>query len=217
MYITEKRLQKIRSVLEKRQKDLQIFTDNVKNQHNFSAILRTCDAVGVLYLYYRFLGTGELINEEITMGSHKWVIHEEIKDIDTFFNRKKEEGFQILATYLSEDSIDFRDVDYTKPTLIVVGNEVQGVSEEVLKYADRQIIIPMYGMAQSLNVSVATGVILYEAQRQRSLKGMYDKPSLSQDEIEKIIKKWSTEEVIKQKKKESAMYRFLQRQKEKKG
>ncbi len=205
MFITEKRLEKIKKVLQKRQKDLQVFTDNVKNQHNFSAILRTCDATGVLYLYYRFLGQGNLINEEITMGSHKWVIHQEIENLEKFFKQKKEEGFQILATYLSEDSVDFRSIDYTKPTLIVVGNEIQGVSEEVLKYADKQIIIPMYGMAQSLNVSVATAVILYEAQRQRAKKGMYDKPSLSEEEIDKIIQKWSTEDVIKYKMQESAI------------
>jgi tRNA (guanosine-2'-O-)-methyltransferase len=209
MFITEERLKKIISVLKKRQKDLQVFTDNVKNQHNFSAILRTCDAVGVLYLYYRFLGQGELINEEITMGSHKWVLHKEVKDIDMFFKEKKKNGFQIVATYLSKDSIDFRDIDYTKPTLIVVGNEVQGVSREVLKYADKQIIIPMYGMAQSLNVSVATGVILYEAQRQRALKGMYEKSSLDEEEIKNIVKKWSTVDVINQKKKESAFRRIL--------
>ena len=209
MFITEERLKKIISVLKKRQKDLQVFTDNVKNQHNFSAILRTCDAVGVLYLYYRFLGQGELINEEITMGSHKWVLHKEVKDVDSFFKEKKENGFQIVATYLSKESIDFRDVDYTKPTLIVVGNEVQGVSREVLKYADKQIIIPMYGMAQSLNVSVATGVILYEAQRQRALKGMYEKSSLNEEEINNIVKKWSTVDVINHKKKESAFRRIL--------
>ena len=205
MLITEKRLKKIKNILEKRQKDLQVFTDNVKNQHNFSAILRTCDAVGVLYLYYRFLGQGELINEEITMGSHKWVIHKEITDIGKFFKEKKSQGFQIVATYLSEDSVNFRKVDYTKPTLIVVGNEVHGVSEEVLEYADTKIIIPMYGMAQSLNVSVATGVILYEAQRQREEKGMYSRKSLTDEEINRIINKWSYEDVIKYKKQESAV------------
>ncbi|WP_457626033.1 TrmH family RNA methyltransferase [Persephonella sp.] len=205
MFITEKRAEKIRKVLQKRQKDLQVFVDNVTNQHNFSAILRTSDAVGVLYLYYRYLGEGDLINEEITMGSHKWVIHQEIKNIDDFFKKKKEEGFQVVATYLSEGSVHFREIDYTKPTVIVVGNELQGVSEEVLKHADSKIVIPMYGMAQSLNVSVATGVILYEAQRQREEKGMYKKPTLSEKEIEHILHRWSTEELIKYKMKESAI------------
>ena len=205
MFITEKRARKIKAVLEKRQKDLQVFSDNVTNQHNFSAIMRTCDAVGVLYLYYRYLGNEEIINEEITMGSHKWIIHEEIKDIDSFFQKKKNEGFQIVVTHLSKDSIHFREIDYTKPTLIVVGNEINGVSEEVLKYADQKIIIPMYGMAQSLNVSVATGVILYEAQRQREEKGMYEKPTLTPEEIESILNRWATQDLVKHKMKESAV------------
>ncbi|WP_457627159.1 TrmH family RNA methyltransferase [Persephonella sp.] len=205
MYITEKRLKRMKDVLSKRQKDLQVFSDNITNPHNFSALLRTCDAVGVLNLYYRYLGEGELINEEITMGSHKWVFYQEVEDIDKFFKSKKEEGFQIVATYLSEDSIHFRQIDYTRPTLVVVGNEIHGVSGEVLKYADQQIIIPMYGMAQSLNVSVATGVILYEAQRQREEKGMYTRPSLTEEEMERIIKKWATEDLIKHKMKESAI------------
>jgi len=208
MFITEERLKRIKEVLLKRQKNLQLFSDNITNPHNFSAILRTCDAVGVMNLYYRYLGDGDIINEEITMGSHKWVFYQEVKDIDGFFSLKKKEGFQIVATYLSEGSVHFRKIDYTLPTLIVVGNEIQGVSEEVLKYADYKIVIPMYGMAQSLNVSVATGVILYEAQRQRERDGMYDRPSLSDKEIESIIKKWGTEDLIKYKKEESAIRHF---------
>ena len=198
--ITENRLNKMKKILKKRQKDLQVFVENVKNQHNFSAIVRTSDAVGVLNLYYTYEGKGDLINESITMGSHKWVLMEEIKDIEKFFTEKKKEGFQILATHLSKKSIHFRKIDYTKPTLIVMGNELKGVSDEILKYTDENIIIPMYGMAQSLNVSVATAVILYEAQRQREIKGMYDKPQLTDDEIEKIIKRWAIEDVIKYKK-----------------
>ncbi len=211
MFTTKKRAEKIRKILTKRQKDLQVFSDNVTNPHNFSAILRTSDAVGVLYLYYRYSGNEEIINEEITMGSHKWIIHQKIPDekIEEFFHLKKKDGFQIVATSLSEDSIHFRKIDYTKPTIIIVGHELKGVSDEVLRFADRKIIIPMYGMAQSLNVSVATGVILYEAQRQREEKGMYERPSLTEEEIEKILEKWTTEDVIKDKMDKSAFKHFL--------
>ena len=197
--ITEERLKKIKNILNKKQKDLQVFVEDVKNQHNFSAIIRTCDAVGVLKLYYTFSGIGGLINESITMGSHKWLLLEEVKDVESFLLRKKEEGFQILTTHLSEKSVHFREIDYTKPSLIVMGNELKGVSEKVLQYADKNIIIPMYGMAQSLNVSVATAVILYEAQRQRELKGMYKKPQLTDEEMEEIIRKWAIDDVIKNK------------------
>ena len=199
--ITENRLEKIKKVLSKKQKDLQVFVENIKNQHNFSAIIRTCDAVGVLNLYYSYEGNANLINESITMGSHKWVLLEKVNNIEEFLLKKKKEGFQILATHLSADSIHFRKIDYTKPTLIIMGNEIAGVSEEVLKYADKNIIIPMYGMAQSLNVSVATAVILYEAQRQREEKGLYNNPQLSLEEMEKIIKKWAIDDVIKYKSK----------------
>ena len=190
-------------VLNKRQKDLILFVDDVKNEHNFSAIIRTCDAVGVLYLYYYYSLKREIpINEGITMGAHKWVLLEKVNHKVEVLKELKKKGFQIVSTYLSEKSIDFRSVDYTKPTVIVVGNEMSGVSEEIVDISDYQIIIPMYGMVQSLNVSVATGVILYEAQRQREKAGLYDKPSLSEEEKEEILKKWAFEDVIKQKKPE---------------
>ena len=94
------------------------------------------------------------------------------------------------------NSVHFRSVDYTKPTVIVVGNELEGVSEEVGKVADVNVVIPMYGMAQSLNVSVATAVLLYEAERQRSQRGLYEKPQLTLEEIKAILKKWAYEDVI---------------------
>ncbi|NPA33294.1 MAG: tRNA (guanine-N2)-dimethyltransferase, partial [Aquificae bacterium] len=112
----------------------------------------------------------------------------------------KRAGFQIVATWLGEDSVDFRSVDYTEPTVLLIGNEREGVSPELLELADKKVVIPMFGMAQSLNVSVATGIILYEAQRQRQEKGMYDKPSLSREEMEEILKKWAYEDVIKERK-----------------
>ena len=199
--VLERRLKRLRGVLERRQKDLIVFADNVKNEHNFSAIVRTCDAVGVLYLYYfHEEGKNAKINEGITQGAHKWLFIERVEDKLSKLKEFKEKGFQIIATWISEDSVDFRSVDYTKPTVIVVGNELQGVSPEVAEFADRRIIIPMFGMVQSLNVSVATGVILYEAQRQRFEKGMYDKPSLSEEEINRILEKWAYEDIIRERK-----------------
>ncbi len=204
MYLVqEKRLKRMVDVLNKRQKDLILFVDDVKNEHNFSAIIRTCDAVGILYLYYYYSLNREIpINEGITMGAHKWVLLEKVNHKVEVLEELKNKGFQIVSTFLSEKSIDFRSVDYTKPTVIVVGNEMSGVSEEIVDISDYQIIIPMYGMVQSLNVSVATGVILYEAQRQRKKAGMYEKPSLSEEEREEILRKWAFEDVIKQKKPE---------------
>ncbi len=87
----------------------------------------------------------------------------------------KASGMQILATHLSDSSVDFRSIDYTKPTAILVGQEKHGIGEEALALADHHIVIPMVGMVQSLNVSVAAAAILYEAQRQRELAGCYQR------------------------------------------
>ena len=197
-YLVEpQRLRKLIEILLRRQKDLIVFSENVKNEHNFSAIIRTCDAVGVLNIYYTYEGNKtKIYNEHITMGSHKWVFLHKVDDAVKTLRELKEKGFQVVATRLVGNSVHFREVDYTKPTVIVVGNELEGVSEEVAKEADFNVVIPMYGMAQSLNVSVATAVLLYEAERQRAAKGFYEKPQLSIDEIKAILKKWAYEDVI---------------------
>ncbi len=194
--VTEERLNKMKKILETRQDTLRVFMDYVYSPHNLSAIVRTCDAVNVGKLYYRHQKKVRL-NNDITMGAHKWIFHEYIEDIEKFYQDIKNQGYQVVVTLLDEDTIDFREVDYTKPTLIVLGNEVDGASEVSIKYADKKVIIPMYGMSQSLNVSVANAVILYEAQRQREAKGMYNKPQLPQEIIEKTLKKWAYDDIIK--------------------
>ncbi|NPB05454.1 MAG: tRNA (guanine-N2)-dimethyltransferase [Aquificae bacterium] len=195
--VEPQRLRRLVEVLLRRQKDLVLFSENVKNEHNFSAIIRTCDAVGVLNVYYTYEGNKQKIyNEHITMGSHKWVFLHRVQSAVETLRRFKEKGFQVVATRLVGRSVHFREVDYTKPTVVVVGNELEGVSEEVAELADHNVVIPMYGMAQSLNVSVATAVILYEAERQRSAKGLYDRPQLSLEEIKRILRKWAYEDVI---------------------
>jgi tRNA (guanosine-2'-O-)-methyltransferase len=193
--VSEERLNKMKRILETRQDTLRVFMDYVYSTHNLSAIVRTCDAVNIGKLYYRHQKQVKL-NNQITMGAHKWIFHEYVDDIEKFYQDIKSQGYQVVVTLLDEDTVDFREVDYTKPTLIVLGNEVDGASETSIKYADKKVIIPMYGMSQSLNVSVANAVILYEAQRQRAAKGMYEKPQLPQEVIEKTLKKWAYDDLI---------------------
>jgi len=191
--VNEERLNKMKKILYSRQKDLLVFMDNVYSNHNLSAIIRTADAVNVGKVYYRH-EKNQKLNDNITMGAHNWVFNEYVEDIENFYKSMK--NYQIVVTALDDDSVDFREVDYTIPTLIVLGNELNGVSKESLKYATKKVIIPMCGMTQSLNVSVASGVILYEAQRQRSLKGMYDIKQLDDETIKKTLKKWGYDDII---------------------
>ncbi|WP_415926293.1 tRNA (guanosine(18)-2'-O)-methyltransferase TrmH [Piscirickettsia salmonis] len=170
------RLNKVKRVLAARQDNLAVLMDHVHKPHNLSAIARTCDAVGVANLHAvhpEFTDIG--IHHHTAAGSKDWVHIIRHESIDTAYQhlRTKTPNVQILATHLSDKAIDFREVDYTQPTVIVLGNELDGASTEACAGADEHIIIPMVGMVQSLNVSVAAATILFEAQRQRQLAGLY--------------------------------------------
>ncbi len=198
LLVIPERLARIKEVLSRRQPDLRLFLERVVNYHNVSAILRTADAVGVLHVHY--FHEGELpINDAITRGAHRWLILHREKEVASGLRLLKEAGFQLVGTGLFPETVDFREVDYTKPTVVIVGHELEGISETVRQEADLIVKIPMYGMVQSLNVSVATGVILYEAERQRRQKGLYDAPRLSPEEMEAIIKEWAYTRVIQEK------------------
>jgi len=189
---TDRRIKKIRSVIETRQSSLTVVFENIHDPHNVSAILRTCDAAGIpkvklIYNIERF----PKIGRKSSASAIKWVEREKYKSVDECYNSLRKEGFRIFASQVSDDSKDIYDLDFTGYTAIVLGNENRGISEEAAKLADERFIIPMYGMVQSLNVSVSAAITIYEALRQRRLKGMYDQSELSDEQIEKEFNKWS--------------------------
>jgi len=196
---TEERLSRIDDILTRKQPTLQVMLENVHNSQNLSTIIRTCDAVGVLDIFYSSKENETLrIHKTITQGAHRWTHRHRIQEGSTvkFLAQKRKEGFQVVVTHLEERAISFREVDYTKPTLIVMGNEKEGVSVEVIAQATHVIVIPMQGMVQSLNVSVATALILYEAQRQRENAGLYDTPQISLEKREAIKADWVYRDTI---------------------
>ena len=172
--MTPERFARITSLLNRRQPDLTVFMEQVHMQHNLAAIVRTADAMGINNVHATWDIDSTRISRNVASGSQKWVnihSHDNVQDAVTVM---REQGMQIIATNLSDTAIDFREVDYTKPTAILMGQEKFGISDEALALADQDVIIPMVGMCQSLNVSVASALIMYEAQRQREIAGMYD-------------------------------------------
>ncbi len=170
------RLNRMNQLLRNRQTDLTVCMESVHKSHNLAAIVRTADAVGVHEVHTVWKSEKMMVNGGTAMGSQNWVKVNRHPNIQTAISTMKNQGMQVLATNLSENAVDFREIDYTKPTAILLGQEKYGISEEALELADQHIIIPMVGMVQSLNVSVANALILYEAQRQRQLAGMYADP-----------------------------------------
>ncbi len=207
--INPERKQRIEEILSRKQPTLEVMLDNVSSSQNISAIIRSCDGVGVLNFYYSNHEDLDLrIHKTITQGTHRWMNRERVafNNRVEFLKAKQKEGFQVVATHLTEKSISFSKVDYTKPTIIIMGNEKDGVSQEVVSIADSVVIIPMRGMAQSLNVSVATALILYESGRQREEAGLYDTPQLTHKKREEIMSDWIYRDVIRHRSKGKIFY-----------
>lgn len=187
--MNSQRYARICEMLARRQPDLTVCMEQVHKPHNVSAIVRTADAVGV-HEVHAVWPDGRMRNTvSAAAGSNSWVSVKNHHTIGEAVSHLKGRGMQILATNLSAKAVDFREIDYTRPTCILMGQEKTGISREALDLADRDIIIPMIGMVQSLNVSVASALILYEAQRQRQNAGMYERSNsmLPEDEQQRLL------------------------------
>ena len=153
--MTRARYSKIVEVLNRRQPDLTVVTDAVHKGQNLSAIIRTCDAVGVMELHSvsdnAFFGA----HTGTTVGAHKWVKTSLCKTISEPLINLKNNNYQIVAADLSNNSKDYREIDFTGPTALVLGAELYGISDQAQPYIDHSISIPMMGMVESFNVSVA--------------------------------------------------------------
>ena len=173
--MSAERYARIRHVLSKRQPDLTLLLEQVHKPHNVSAVIRTADAVGVHEIHAVWEEDyDERLRDHTAAGSNNWVGIQKHDSISLAIKALKQQKMQVLVTHLDDSAVDYRDIDYTRPTAIVLGQELTGATEEAIALADKSIVIPMCGMTQSLNVSVATAVVLYEAQRQRQLNGFYD-------------------------------------------
>jgi len=180
---------KIEEVLKKRWGGLVLVVEEVKNPHNISAILRTADAAGLQHVcIIDPLGEGFHVNEAISTGAEKWLTVEKHYSAKLCFESLREKGFRIAATALEGAPTPIYQYDFTRRVAVVLGNEKRGVRKSTLEMADDRIIIPMRGMVQSLNVSVAAGIILFEAMRQRLASGLKD--PLPEEEVEELLRRW---------------------------
>lgn len=190
-HITDKRKKRIDSVLARRQKDLTLVMDNIWDPHNVSAVLRSCDAFGVadVHLYYTTSKWPEL-GKKSSASAKKWIRRTRHIDAEAMIGGIREGGAQILRTGFSATARPVQEFDFTKPTAIILSNEHNGTAPEIAELVPDEIYIPMFGMVQSFNVSVAAAIILYEASTQRQRAGMYDTPSFSDEEMELLRQEW---------------------------
>ncbi len=172
--ITERRLRRMRAVLERRQPTLAVVLENVHDRHNASAVLRSCDAfgVGAVHLLY----TDEAfprVADSVAGHAKRWLALEPWDDRAACAAALRERGLALYATAPGPGAVPYTEVDWTRPAAIALGNENRGCSAELLALADARVWVPMRGMVESLNVSVAAATVLAEAARQREAAGMY--------------------------------------------
>jgi len=188
--LTAKRLARCRATLDRRQPDLSVILDQVHKPHNLSAIMRTCDAVGAFNVHAIQRSSRLSVHQHCAAGAGEWVNLSVASAVEEVVAAHQAQGVAVYAAHWSETAVDFRAVDYTRPCAVLLGAERWGVSHEAAALVDEHITIPMVGLVESLNVSVAAAVILFEAQRQRAAAGMYDAPRLSSTEYERILFEW---------------------------
>jgi tRNA (guanosine-2'-O-)-methyltransferase len=191
--MTEERRQKFEKVLARRQNDLTVVLENVIDPHNISAVMRSCDAVGIQEIY--------VLNTKIPRhkkwGFHssrsaaKWITVHQFEDVVVCFNAIRKNYSSIFTTCLTTNSISLYSMDLTSSMALVFGNEQYGVSDEINAMADGSFVIPQVGMIQSLNISVACAVTLYEAFRQKHIAGHYKNQNIPQEQYDQLFNQWT--------------------------
>jgi len=195
--MTPERFHVLEKALRRRQPDLTVLAEDVHKPHNISALIRTCDAVGVFEMHFVAPG-GELDTHHLTAGgSVRWVRRHLHGDITAAVAKLNNNNYHIVAAHSSSQLEDFRDIDYTRPTALLLGSELIGVSDEAAALADRHVVIPMHGLVESFNVSVACALILYEAARQREDAGLYDRCRLPPEVYQKVLFEWAYPEIAR--------------------
>jgi tRNA (guanosine-2'-O-)-methyltransferase len=191
--MTSERELRITSVLDKRQDNLIVVLENVFDPHNISAVMRTCDAVGVqdIYVLNTRIPRHKKWGARSSSSAAQWLtIHQHTNAHDCFGELHKRVD-RIFTTHLGSDSISLYEMQLTGRIALVFGNEHSGVSEEIRALADGNFIIPQMGIIQSLNISVACAVSLYEAFRQKNAAGQYERRGLPPARYNDLLNTWS--------------------------
>ena len=192
--MTPERREKLQAVLSKRQNDITVVLENVFDPHNISAVMRTCDAIGIqdIYVLNTRIPRHKKWGARSSSSAAKWLTIHQCDHAAECFNSLRQRNFTILTTHLGSDAISLHSIDFTKPIALVFGNEHDGVSEEIRNLADGNFIIPQMGIIRSLNISVACAVTLYEAFRQKMQAGHYNQRKLDDVMYNELLEQWDS-------------------------
>ena len=190
--MTPERSEKLLKVLSRRQTDITVVMENVQDPHNISAVMRTCDAIGIqdIYILNTKIPRHQKFGAKSSSSAAKWLSVHQFDNVDECFEALRKNYKTILTTHLSTDAVSLYEIDFTQSVALVFGNEHAGVSDEVRALADGNFIIPQMGIIQSLNISVACAVSIYEAYRQKNIAGHYNSFALPENRLNTLMQEW---------------------------
>lgn len=190
--MTPERNKRLTDVLIKRQPDLTVVLENVFDPHNISAVMRTCDAVGIqdIYILNHKIPPHRNWSAKASSSAAKWLTVHQFTDAAACFEELRKHYKKIYTTHLSSDAVGLYELNLAEPVALVFGNETSGVSDEIIAMADGNFIIPQVGIIKSLNISVACAVTLYEAFRQKNNAGHYDAVKLAGEKLSTLRDAW---------------------------
>lgn len=190
--MTPERTERLISVLNRRQPDITIVLENVTDPHNISAVMRSCDAVGIqdIYILNTIIPKHKKWGAKSSSSANKWLTIHQFTDLEECFHVLRKRYEHIYTTFLGQNSVSIYEMDLTQSVALVFGNEKWGVSKEVCELADGNFVIPQVGIIRSLNISVACAISLYEAFRQKKQAGHYDHPRLEGEQLRQIKQQW---------------------------
>ncbi|HSZ85533.1 MAG TPA: RNA methyltransferase [Puia sp.] len=196
--MTPERKERITNLLNKRQGNITVVLENVFDPHNISAVMRTCDAIGMqeIYVLNTKIPKHKKWGAKSSSSAAKWLTIHQFTDAEKCFDELRNKYTKIFTTQLETNSISLYEIDFTQSIALVFGNEHDGVGEEIRNLADGNFIIPQVGIIKSLNISVACAVTLYEAFRQKSLAGNYEKRNLPEEQYQALFDQWSNNKEV---------------------
>ncbi len=194
--MTPERYNRLKTVLQHRQPDLTVVMENVFDPHNISAVMRTCDAVGIqdVYILNSRIPPHKKWGYRSSSTAAEWLTIHQYDDNEKCFADVREKYDKIYCAFLGEPSRNLYELDFTESVALVFGNETFGASEDLRKFCDGDFIIPQVGIIKSLNISVACAVTLYEAFRQKKLAGNYNQSRLGEAHMQELMKAWKLPE-----------------------
>lgn len=187
--VSPERLARMEQVLEERTRFVVPVFENLYKPHNASAVVRTCDALGINRVHFIEEQNSFEFHSDIAQGSHKWVEAETSNSVAGCFDRLRRDGYAVVGTALSPRAVPPQEIPLDRPVALVFGNELKGIAPKTAAACDMLVQIPMYGFVDSFNISVAAALLLQGLLQRLRNSGAVDW-KLSDAEKRKVMQRW---------------------------